>query len=288
MFCHRSIVQGLIALLVALCWIGGAENAENDAKANGLKQDPFIVMEPLQDALRGHVDKFKKLRDDLKALQNSKENTNPLAFFRETMRIMEGLQSLGQEWKDIERLQDPEVRRFENVLEEMDPRCGMLEPRAAIWEIKLRCLYTNLNGNPYYLIGPLKQEQVNLTPFTATIYRDLLTAAEVRRAHETRRLEPSVRRRLQTVVPNVFNLAVREVSKEGYNGSRVKHRGYSAMLYLETNIAGGISLFQEGLFTVEPTSGSLLVSEHHPSICPSRHSLNVITNFNVMSKSKSN
>uniref|UniRef100_A0A182QQ90 Prolyl 4-hydroxylase alpha-subunit N-terminal domain-containing protein n=1 Tax=Anopheles farauti TaxID=69004 RepID=A0A182QQ90_9DIPT len=281
MFFHRSFLPGPIALLVILCWISGSI-AET-------KFDKIVLPDvaPLKDALQSHVDKFKKLRDDLKILQDSKDSTNPLVFFRETMRILEDLQSLGKDWNDIERLQSREARQFESVLEEMDPMCGQLKPRAAIFEIKLRCFYTDLKRNPFYVIGPLKQEQVNTTPFTATIYRDLLTETQVRRANETQQLEPSVRRHIEQVVPNAFNLAVRKVGEEGYNGSRVKHRGYSAMLYLESLTTGGITLFKEGLFMVEPTSGSLLISQRHPSVCPSRHTLNIITNFNIISKTKS-
>uniref|UniRef100_A0A182KA98 Uncharacterized protein n=1 Tax=Anopheles christyi TaxID=43041 RepID=A0A182KA98_9DIPT len=243
-------------------------------------------MVPLTQALQGHVDKFKKLRDDLKFLQDSKERQNPLAFFRETMRIMEGLQSLGKEWKDIERLQNKRDREFETLLEEMNPLCGQRTPRTPLDEIELRCRYSDLGGKPYYIIGPLKQEQLNLSPFTVTIYRDLLTESEVRRTNESRLIEPSIRRRLETLVPKLDSIAVREISEKGYNGANAQHRGHSMMLYLESRISGGMALFPGGTFVVAPTSGSLLVSKEHPSICPSSISVNVVTNFNVPLKAK--
>uniref|UniRef100_A0A182WFI7 Prolyl 4-hydroxylase alpha-subunit N-terminal domain-containing protein n=1 Tax=Anopheles minimus TaxID=112268 RepID=A0A182WFI7_9DIPT len=281
MLYHRFTVQRLVFLLVVLCHIDGyyTEEAPKDGNA-----PLFADVSPLTDMLKDHVDKFKQLRDDLKALQNRKDNQNPLVFFRETMRIMEGLQSLGKEWKDIERIQNEGNREFEVILEEMDPMCGQVKPRAALFEIELRCMYTDLGGNPYYIIGPLKQEQVNRIPYAVTMYHDLLTKAEVKQANETRTIEPSVRRRLDTLVPNLFNVAVREATKSGYNGSNVKHRGLSMMLYLESHTNSGITIFPEGLFTVAPTSGSLLVSKVHPSICPSSNSVQVITNFFVSSK----
>nr|XP_040230808.2 uncharacterized protein LOC120954715 [Anopheles coluzzii] len=274
MFCRRSACRGLIALLVLLGCI---------VSFYALEAPPLPDVVPLAKALQGHVDKFKKLRDDLKALQNSQDRQNPLAFFRETMRIMEGLQSLGKDWKDIERLQNKNDRDrdFENLLTEMDPLCGQRTPRTAFFEIKLRCSYTDLGGKPYYRIGPLKQELVNRVPFVVTVYHDLLTESEVRRANETRMIEPSVRRRLDTLVPNLYNVAVREVSERGYNGGKVKAPAHSIMLYLESYKTGGMTLFPGGTFVVAPRSGSLLVSKQHPSICPSSISLNVITNFNL-------
>uniref|UniRef100_A0A182P4A9 Uncharacterized protein n=1 Tax=Anopheles epiroticus TaxID=199890 RepID=A0A182P4A9_9DIPT len=231
-------------------------------------------MVPLTQTLQSHVEKFKKLRDDLKALQETKEDQNPLVFFRETMRIMDGLQSLGKEWKDIERMQNRGKRsrdrvEFESVLEQMDPLCGQRNQRSAALEIELRCQYSDLGGNPYYLIGPVKEEQLNLVPFRVTVYRDLLTEGEVRRANETRQIEVNVRQRLNTLVPDLVNVAVRKVGENGYNGSRVKQHGVSMMLYLETRNNGGMTMFPGGTFIVAPTSGSLLVSKERPSICPS-------------------
>uniref|UniRef100_A0A182MX17 Uncharacterized protein n=1 Tax=Anopheles culicifacies TaxID=139723 RepID=A0A182MX17_9DIPT len=273
MFLHR-----IVFLLVVLCCIDGyyTENAPAEQKPNFAPD-----LSPLTDVLHGHVNKFKKLRDDLKALQNSKDNQNPMVFFRETMRIMDGLQALGKEWKDIEHLQNSGNRAFKTVLDEMDPMCGQVKPRSAFFEIKLRCMYTDLGGKPYYIIGPLKQEQVNVTPFAVNLYHGLLTQAEVKQANETRTVEPSVRRRLNALVPNLFNVAVREVDKSGYNGSNVKHPGFSMILYLESFISTGITIFPGGMFTVAPTSGSLLVTKAHPSICPSSKPVNVIANFNV-------
>uniref|UniRef100_A0A182YN44 Uncharacterized protein n=1 Tax=Anopheles stephensi TaxID=30069 RepID=A0A182YN44_ANOST len=282
MYHHRFTVRRFIALLVLYCCLEAA-CTERVAPAT---ESVLADISPLTDALQGHVEKFKKLRDDLKALQNSKDSNNPLHFFRETMRIMEGLTSLGKDWKTIERLQNNPNREFETLLEEMDPVCGQRSPRTPFFEIKLRCSYTDLGGKPYYRIGPLKQEQLNLTPFTVTVYRDFLTPNEVKRANETRQIDPNVRRRLHTIVPNLFNVAVRAISQKGYNGSNVKHRGYSMMVYLESYINAGMTLFQGGTFTVAPTSGSVLVSRAHPSICPSGNSVNVITNFNVLSKKK--
>uniref|UniRef100_A0A182T503 Uncharacterized protein n=1 Tax=Anopheles maculatus TaxID=74869 RepID=A0A182T503_9DIPT len=269
MYWHRLTVQRLIALVVLFCFIGASYTEE----APNVKPKPSIEdIAPLTGALQGHVEKFKKLRDDLKALQDRKDRQNPLAFFRETMRIMEGLTSLGKEWRDIEHLQNDRNREFESILEEMDPLCGQRTPRTPYFEIRLRCKYTNLDGNPVYLIGPLKQEHVNLVPFTVTVYRDLLTPNEVKRANETRQVDQSVRRRLNAIVPKLFNVAVQELSEKGYNGANVKHRGYTMMVYLESYINAGITLFPGGTFTVAPTSGSVLVSKSHLSVCPSGNS----------------
>ncbi|XP_049282061.1 uncharacterized protein LOC125763235 [Anopheles funestus] len=283
MFCHRFTIQCLISILVLLCYI--EECYGKDKKLFKADQKlPLPDITPLTGTLHGHIEKFKQLRDDLKALQNSKADQNPMTFFRETMRIMQGLQALGKDWKDIEQIQNSSARDFQQVLEEMDPMCGQIKPRAAVYEIKLRCMYTNLGGNPYYIVGPLKQEQVNRIPFVVDMYHDFLTQAEVKHANETRQVEPSVRRRLQTVVPNLFNVAVREAGENGYNGSHVKHRGYSMVLYLESYFNAGVTIFPEGIFTVSPRSGSLVVTKAHPSICPSSHPLNVITNFDIAAK----
>uniref|UniRef100_A0A182JA12 Uncharacterized protein n=1 Tax=Anopheles atroparvus TaxID=41427 RepID=A0A182JA12_ANOAO len=245
----------------------------------------LVDVAPLTEAMQSHIGRFKQLRDELKNLQEDKGDKNPLQFFRDTMRLMDGLKNLGAEWKDIERLQNNRALEFEKMLEGMDPLCGQPNHRTAWEEAKLTCSYSTLQKNPIFLIGPLKLEVAQHKP-DVMIFRDFLTETEVRRANETRQIERTVRQRVSATVNRVFGVAVREVSKNGYNGSMVQPRGFSLIIYLETQMSAGVTLFPGGRFGITPTAGSMVVSKMHPSVCPSRKPVNIISNFNVLDKTK--
>ncbi|KFB49124.1 hypothetical protein ZHAS_00017277 [Anopheles sinensis] len=282
----------VVVLLVAVCVAEkpakaprkkGPQATELDDLAGSMKN--IADVDPIGNVLAEHVGKFKQLREELKRLQDFKGKNDPLQFFRETMRVMEGLKSLGAEWKDIEQMQEnSRAHKFEKVLEEMDPRCGIPRQRGSLEEKRLRCYYTTLKKNPFFLIGPLKLEQALHEP-NVVMYHDFLTPAEVRQANETRLIDPVVRRRVGQTV-RVHGIAVREASQDGYNGSKVKQRGSSVLIFLETHVAAGVTLYGDSGLTITPIAGSLVVSRVHPSICPSRSPVHLITNFVLQDKSK--
>ncbi|XP_050086643.1 uncharacterized protein LOC126571850 [Anopheles aquasalis] len=280
----RSLVGILVisSMLIVIC--SGTRNfrAPREQKTGNVDADGVPSLKPINDRLVSHVSRFKGLRDDLHKLQHSKEKMEPLAYLKEMMRVMDALQSMGKEWKDIEDLQKKGPNEeFISLLEEMDPLCANRIPRTPDKEIDLHCSYYYMNGDPFYLIGPLKREVINKSP-SVVIYRNYITENEVRIAKEKSVVDMALYKRIKLVAENVFNIAVRRISEKGYNGSEVKHYGLSIMLYLETSGFHGNTLFKAGKYVVSPTSGSLMVSERHPSVCPSDKPLLAITNFDVV------
>ncbi|ETN59962.1 hypothetical protein AND_008433 [Anopheles darlingi] len=280
----RSLVGFLVISSGLLVTCSGSKNfrASREHRSRDVKPDGAPSLKPVNDRLLSHVNRFKALRDDLHRLQTSKEEMQPLAYLKEMMRVMDALQSMGKEWKDIEDLQKKGPNdEFISMLEEMDPLCANRIPRTPDKEIELRCSYFYMNGDPFYRIGPLKREEINKNP-SVVIYRDYITENEVKIAKETSVVDLSIFKRIKLVAKDAFNIAVRRVGEKGYNGSEVKHYGLSVMLYLETSGHHGNTLFKAGKYVVSPTSGSLMVSERHPSICPADKPLLAITNFDVV------
>uniref|UniRef100_A0A2M4BVX8 Putative prolyl 4-hydroxylase alpha subunit n=1 Tax=Anopheles marajoara TaxID=58244 RepID=A0A2M4BVX8_9DIPT len=275
----RTLIGFLVISSGLIAFCSGSENFRASRE-----QRPGAVpsLKPVNDRLLSHVNRFKALRDDLHRLQTSKEKMEPLMYLKEMMTVMDALQSMGKEWKDIEDLQKKGPNEeFISLLEDMDPLCANRIQRTPDKEIELRCSYYFMNGDPFYRIGPLKREEINKSP-SVVIYRDYITENEVKIAKEKSVVDLSVYKRIKRVAENVFNVAVRRISEKGYNGSEVKHYGLSIMLYLETSGFHGNTLFKAGRYVVSPTSGSLMVSERHPSVCPSDKPLLVITNFDVV------